>query len=125
MQHKTSIRFYSSAEPWPRVAGVPGLALSLSSFQRGDGEGNGLKLYLRLEVEGSVIFSLLVMLGSGSLPASSSVCSFTSHYRGEFPFWSTSSLEVFLKGIHHMQLHGLSVHSAASSPYTGIFGPVS
>lgn len=91
MQHKTSIRFYSSAEPWPRVAGVPGLALSLSSFQRGDGEGNGLKLYLRLEVEGSVIFSLLVILGSGSLPASSSVCSFTSHYRGEFPFWSSSS----------------------------------
>lgn len=84
----------------------------------------------RLEAEGSVQFSasLLVILGSGSLPASSSVCRILVHGtegNSLFGLVVLGFLGFFFKEIHHMQLHGLSVHSAASTPSTGIFEPVS
>lgn len=81
----------------------------------------------RLEVKGSVCFSasLVVIFGSGSLPASSSVLRVLLHVTEGNSLFGLVVLGGFSKEIHYMQLHGLSVHSAASTSSTGIFEAVS
>lgn len=66
-----------------------------------------------------------MIIGSGSLTASSSACRVLLHVTEGNSLFGLVVLGFFLKEIHLMQLRGLSVRSAASTPCTGIFEPVS